>query len=62
MSHMGFSDACGSSSTNVDALFDEKDEHDLGDFTVTKINDTEKVNRNSDEVKMRSNYMPTAIQ
>ena len=41
MSHMGFSDACGSSSTNVDALFDEKGEHDLGDFTVTKINDTE---------------------
>ena len=41
MSHMGFSDACGSSSTNVDALFDENGEHDLEDFIVTKINETE---------------------
>ena len=41
MSHMGFSDACGSSSAAIDALFDQNGTRDLGDFRVVRINNEE---------------------
>lgn len=41
MSHMGLSDACGSSSAAVDALFDQNGEHDLGDSKILRINNEE---------------------